>query len=155
MIQLMVYFSFVHAYSIFITFPSTQTTLMSFFGKLIEGEIVPEQAPPVPSPLCSGYTRPDKDAAVKAHRTRFCSQLSNCNSGIYQCTCAVIIIFHHTTSHVNIHSHSVSFSHHHLLYFMQSIEVLLDHVLQTVFKHEHYSVMFCMSCTIAKNFTVE
>ena len=38
---------------------------------MIEGEIVPEQAPPVPSPLCSDYIRPSKDAAIKAHKTRF------------------------------------------------------------------------------------
>ena len=56
------YFSIAHDYI---------NNLLQEMVQIVEGETVPEDVPAAPSPLCSGYMRPDKEAAIRAHKTRF------------------------------------------------------------------------------------
>ena len=45
--------------------------LLQEMVQIVEGETVPEDVPAAPSPLCSGYMRPNKEAAIRAHKSRF------------------------------------------------------------------------------------
>ena len=45
--------------------------LLQEMVQIVEGETVPEDVPAAPAPLCSGYMGPNKEAAIRAHKSRF------------------------------------------------------------------------------------